>query len=120
MRIRSEWLRGSIYWVLPLWGRVAVTKPLSQIHRSTLLPLQDTDPTPSFGGFGLSHMICGTVNSIPHRISVQSFTQKGKIARRRPDEPSVHAGRVLTHDQLLQWVWGPEKTGQPWLVREVV
>ena len=31
----------------------AVSKPLSQIHRSTLLPLQDTDPTPSFGGFGL-------------------------------------------------------------------
>ena len=35
-------------------------------------------------------------------------------------ELSVHAGRVLTHDQLLQRVWGPEKTGEPWLVREVV
>ena len=31
----------------------AVTKPLSQIQRSTLWPLQDADPTPSFGGFGL-------------------------------------------------------------------
>ena len=30
----------------------AVSKPLSQIHRSTLCPLQDTAPTPSFGGFG--------------------------------------------------------------------
>ena len=31
-----------------------VAKPLSQKHRSTFLPLQDTAPTPSFGGFGLS------------------------------------------------------------------
>ena len=30
------------------------TKPLSQKHRSTFLPLQDANPTPSFGGFGLS------------------------------------------------------------------
>ena len=28
-------------------------KPLSQKHRSTFLPLQDANPTPSFGGFGL-------------------------------------------------------------------
>ena len=55
----------------------------------------------------------------PSNLCTILYTE-GKIARRRPDEPSVHAGRVLTHDQLLQWVWGPEKTGQPWLVREVV
>ncbi len=35
-------------------------------------------------------------------------------------ELSVHAGRVLTHDHLLQRVWGPERMGEPWLVREVV
>ena len=35
-------------------------------------------------------------------------------------ELSVHAGRVLTHDRLLQWVWGPQRNGEPWLVREVV
>ena len=29
------------------------TNPLSQKHRSTFLPLQDANPTPSFGGFGL-------------------------------------------------------------------
>ena len=33
---------------------------------------------------------------------------------------SAAAGRVLTHDQLLQVVWGPERTGEPWLVRNVV
>ncbi len=35
-------------------------------------------------------------------------------------ELSVHAPRVLTHSVLLQRVWGPEKVGEPWLVREVV
>ena len=33
---RSGWLRGSIYWVLLFWDRFSVSKPLSQIHRSTL------------------------------------------------------------------------------------
>ena len=33
---------------------------------------------------------------------------------------STAAGRVLTHDQLLQAVWGPERTGEPGLVRNVV
>ena len=33
---------------------------------------------------------------------------------------SAAAGRVLTHDQLLQAVWGPERTGEPGLVRNVV
>ena len=33
---------------------------------------------------------------------------------------SVHAGRVLTHGQLLQRIWGPERTGEPGLVRNVV
>ena len=35
-------------------------------------------------------------------------------------ELSVHAGRALTHDHLLERVWGPERQGEPWLVREVV
>ena len=35
-------------------GSVWCYKPLSQKHGSTFLPLQDADPTPSFGGFGLS------------------------------------------------------------------
>ena len=53
--MRSGWLRDSIYWVLLFRDRFAVTKPLSQIQRSTLWPLQDADPTPSFGGFGLRY-----------------------------------------------------------------
>ena len=35
-------------------------------------------------------------------------------------ELSVNAGQVLTHDQLLQRVWGPERSGQPGAVRTFV
>ncbi len=35
-------------------------------------------------------------------------------------ELAVHAPRVLTHRVLLWRVWGPERVGEPWLVRDVV
>ena len=35
-------------------------------------------------------------------------------------ELAVHAPRVLTHTALLQRVWGPERVGEAWLVRNVV
>lgn len=35
-------------------------------------------------------------------------------------ELATHAGRVLTHDQILQRVWGPEYSGESQLVRSFV
>ncbi len=35
-------------------------------------------------------------------------------------ELAVHAPRVLTHGVLLQRLWGPERVGEHWLVRDVV
>ncbi len=35
-------------------------------------------------------------------------------------ELTVHAPRTLTHTVLLQRIWGPEKVGEPWLVRDMV
>ena len=32
----------------------------------------------------------------------------------------MNLGRVMTHDHLLQLVWGPHRTGEPWLLRDVV
>ena len=60
-------VRGSIYWVLLFWGRFSVSKPLSQKHGSTFLPLQDADPTPSFGGFGVKPHQPGTPAGTPPR-----------------------------------------------------
>ena len=39
--------------MLPVSGWFPVPKPLSQIQRSAIWLLQDTAPTPSFGGLGL-------------------------------------------------------------------
>ncbi len=35
-------------------------------------------------------------------------------------ELSVNAGRVLTHDQLLRWVWGPKNFGDVRVIRTLV
>ena len=35
-------------------------------------------------------------------------------------ELAVHAPRVLTHGVLLQRLWGPERVGEHWLIRDVV
>ena len=35
-------------------------------------------------------------------------------------ELAVHAPRVLSHSLLLQRVWGPERIGEGWLLRDVV
>ena len=43
--------------MLLLWHCFAVTKPLSQIQRGTLWPLQDANQTPALGGFGLNRII---------------------------------------------------------------
>ena len=62
-----------------------------------------------------------TIDYAGHRVSVA-----GRPVRLTPTEYgllfelSVHAGRVLTHDQLLQRGWGLERTVEPWLVPEVV
>ena len=51
--IRSGLFCGSIYWVLLVSGRFSVSKPFSQIQRSTLWLLQGLSPKSSFGGFGI-------------------------------------------------------------------
>ena len=35
-------------------------------------------------------------------------------------ELAVRAPRVLSHGLLLQRVWGPERVGEPWAIRDVV
>ena len=37
-----------------------------------------------------------------------------------PCQLAVHAPRVLNHQALLQRVWGPERLGEGWLLRNVV
>ena len=53
-----------------------------------------------------------TVAGRPVRLTVTEYELLSQLA--------AASGRVLTHDQLLQRIWGPERTGEPWLVRNVV
>ena len=90
--MRSGWRRGSIYWVLLFWDRFAVTKPLSQIQRSTLWPLQDADPTPSFGGFGLRERI--------HIRADETWPTRGDERYRGSVTVTTKDGRQLNKESL--------------------
>ena len=62
-----------------------------------------------------------TIDYIQRRVSVSGAelpltpTEYALLA-----ELSLHAGRALAHDDLLQRVWSPGRRGQRWLLREVV
>ena len=62
-----------------------------------------------------------TIDYIQRRVSVSGAaltltpTEYALLA-----ELSLHAGRPLAHDELLQRVWSPGRRGQRWLLREVV
>ena len=68
--------------MLLLWHCFAATKPLSQIQRSTLWPLQDANQTPSLGGFGFREKPNGDVRfedrharlKSPHTVSQATFS----------------------------------------------
>jgi two-component system KDP operon response regulator KdpE len=53
-----------------------------------------------------------TVASRPVRLSSKEYRTLHELA--------VNAGRVLTHDQILQKVWGPEYSGETELVRSMI
>ena len=62
-----------------------------------------------------------TIDYVQRRVSVSGAeltltpTEYALLA-----ELSLHAGRPLAHDDLLQRVWSPGRRGQRWLLREVV
>ena len=57
--MRSGCSSGSIYWVLPVSGWFPVPKPLSQIHRSTFLPLNHAATLISSVDSGLVMLLWG-------------------------------------------------------------
>ncbi len=73
---------------------------------------------------GPAHTISAGEVSINH--AERRVTQAGQPVRLTPTEYSLlyelaaNAGQVLAHNTLLRRVWGPERVGEPWLVREVI
>ena len=66
--------------MLPVFGWFPVPKPLSQKRGSASLPLQDTAPTPSFGGFGLKQVFSKTESeSGYHEAWAGILPPRGKV-----------------------------------------
>ena len=67
----------------------------------------------SAGGLGIDYAERRvTVEGKPVEVTATEYAVLYELA--------VHAPRVLTHGVLLQRVWGPERVGDPWLLRDVV
>ena len=82
--------------------------------RKRLEPFQD-EPSEPYAGGGLGIDFAKrrvTVAGEPVELTATEYGVLYQLA--------VHAPRVLTHGVLLQLVWGPERVGEPWLVRDIV
>ena len=73
------------------------------------------EPSESYGGGGLSidYARRGVeLNGEPVNLTATEYAVLYELA--------VHAPRVLSHNMVLQRVWGPERVGEGWLLRDVV
>ena len=82
--------------------------------RKRLEPFQGEPSGPyAVGGLGIDYALRRvTVDGEPVELTATEYAVLYEL--------SVHAPRTLTHAVLLQRVWGPEKVGEPWLVRDLV
>ncbi len=82
--------------------------------RKRLEPFQAEPSVPyAVGGLDIDYALRRvTVDGEPVELTALEYALLYELA--------VHAPRVLSHAVLLQRVWGPEKVGEPWLVRDVV
>ena len=82
--------------------------------RKRLTPFLDEPSGPyGAGGLGIDYAERRvTVGGEPVELTATEYMVLYELA--------VQAPRVLPHSLLLQRVWGPERVGEPWLVRDVV
>ena len=82
--------------------------------RRRLDPFQD-EPTGPYdsAGLGIDYVRRRvTVDGAPVDLTATEYAVLYELA--------AHAPRVLTHSVLLQRAWGPERVGEPWLVRDII
>ena len=82
--------------------------------RKRLEPFQGEPSGPyAAGGLGIDYALRRvTLDGEPVELTATEYAVLYEL--------TVHAPRTLTHAVLLQRVWGPEKVGEPWLVRDMV
>ena len=65
------------------------------------------------GGLGIDYVERRvTLGSVPVELTATEYAVLYHL--------STGAPRVVTHNLLLQRVWGPERLGEPWLLRDVI
>jgi hypothetical protein len=69
------------------------------------------------GYIPLPFLVWGTKTGIAGRVAPESL---GMVALKGLNLGDSQAGRVMTHDQILQLVWGQEYYGETELVRSMV
>ena len=82
--------------------------------RKRLEPFQG-EPSEAYvvGGLGIDYALRRvTLDGEPVELTATEYSVLYEL--------TVHAPRTLTHAVLLQRVWGPEKVGEPWLLRDMV
>ena len=82
--------------------------------RKRLEPFQGEPSGPyAAGGLGIDYALRRvTLDGEPVELTATEYAVLYEL--------TVHAPRTLTHAVLLQRIWGPEKVGEPWLVRDMV
>ena len=86
--------------------RAALRKRLDPFHGEPSAPY-------TVAGLGIDYALRRvTVGGEPVELTATEYAVLYELA--------VHAPRTLTHTVLLQRVWGPERVGEKWLVRNVV
>ena len=82
--------------------------------RKRLEPFQGEPSGPySLGGLGIDYALRRvTLEGEPVDLTATEYAVLYELA--------VHAPRVLSHTMLLQRVWGPERVGEAWLLRNMV
>ena len=109
--------------MLLLWDCFAATKPLSQIQKSTLWPLQDANPTPSLGGFGLSSFYNRSIAlGIAEVVEVSIVVDGGGTPIREIQATIVNTGSLIDvlHVDIEDSVcdeWPEAPVQEPGLVR---
>ena len=105
---------GAVDYVVKPFSPTELAARIRAALRKRLEPFQGEPSGPyAVGGLDIDYALRRvTVDGEPVELTATEYAVLYEL--------SVHAPRVLSHTILLQRVWGPEKVGEPWLVRDLV
>ena len=105
---------GASDYVVKPFSPTELAARIRAVLRKRLEPFQAEPSSPySAGGLAVDYARRQvTLDGEPAELTATEYAVLYELA--------VHAPRTLTHTMLLQRVWGPERVGEVWLLRDVV